>query len=497
MDWKTKLGFGMGHVLNDLCASMWFTYLLVFFSKVLYFDNTYAGVILLVGQLADGASTTFVGLMSDKPDNIWLCRKYGRRKSWHLVGTLCVIISFPFIFHTCMGCSDADEWAQVIYYSAFAVIFQFGWASCQISHLALIPALADEPSQRTGLTTVRYSMTVASNIIVYLVALAFFGLSSKDSQLCGNDEKTFLYIVIIVISLGTFTSVMFHLLVKEQNDDEIETNYSKMNETDKADNAPVPTTFWFKVPAFYGVAVLYMSTRLFVNLSQAYIPLYIQESLELNTVYIAIIPLVMYVSGFITSLLMNVLNKFTNLRVGGKGTYIAGSVIGLAACIVTFACSGKGRTSDFYLTYGIFFMAALYGAASTIILVTSLSLTAELIGENSTSAAFVYGAMSFTDKVSNGIAVVLIQKFIPCEKCIEESFKWYFRDVLFYVVGGSVLVGAITAISLYWLKIAQTRPQRTERSHSTDITGQTDIQNGHITQIPRNEEVNERTPLLV
>ena len=47
------------------------------------------------------------------------------------------------------------QWAQVIYYSAFAVIFQFGWAACQISHLAMIPALAEDQNERTGLTSIR------------------------------------------------------------------------------------------------------------------------------------------------------------------------------------------------------------------------------------------------------------------------------------------------------------------------------------------------------
>jgi hypothetical protein len=34
--WVTALfaGYGVGHVLNDLCASMWFTYLLLFYHKV-------------------------------------------------------------------------------------------------------------------------------------------------------------------------------------------------------------------------------------------------------------------------------------------------------------------------------------------------------------------------------------------------------------------------------------------------------------------------------
>jgi hypothetical protein len=38
-----------------------------------------------------------------------------------------------------------------------------------------------------------------------------------------------------------------------------------------------------------------------------------------------------------------------------------------------------------------------------------LSITAELIGPNCDSAAFVYGAMSLTDKFANGIVVMAIQ----------------------------------------------------------------------------------------
>ena len=38
-------------------------------------------------------------------------------------------------------------------------------------------------------------------------------------------------------------------------------------------------------------------------------------------------------------------------------------------------------------------------------LVTSLSLTAEFIGSNTSSSAFVYGTMSFLDKLSIGFGV--------------------------------------------------------------------------------------------
>lgn len=38
-----RLSYAVGHFLNDLCASMWFTYLLVFYHSVLGFRNTNAG----------------------------------------------------------------------------------------------------------------------------------------------------------------------------------------------------------------------------------------------------------------------------------------------------------------------------------------------------------------------------------------------------------------------------------------------------------------------
>ena len=68
-----------------------------------------------------------------------LRRKYGKRKSLHLVGSVCVFLSFPFVFlPSPTGLSPST---QLFYYSVFIVVFQFGWASVQISHLALITDL--------------------------------------------------------------------------------------------------------------------------------------------------------------------------------------------------------------------------------------------------------------------------------------------------------------------------------------------------------------------
>ena len=44
----------------------------------------------------------------------------------------------------------------------------------------------------------------------------------------------------------------------------------------------------------------------------------------------------------------------------------------------------------------------MVGFGGSAMLITSLSITAELVGDNVESSAFIYGAMSFTDKLSTG-----------------------------------------------------------------------------------------------
>lgn len=94
---KQKWAYGVGHVLNDICASMWFTYLIVYFHYVLGFDPVMSGLVLFIGQVADAFATPFVGLQSDKGDDFWLCR-YGRRKTWHLLGNYVYFNEFQFLF---------------------------------------------------------------------------------------------------------------------------------------------------------------------------------------------------------------------------------------------------------------------------------------------------------------------------------------------------------------------------------------------------------------
>ena len=145
----TTAAYSVGHVHNDLCASMWFTYLLLFFTEVIGFSGVKASNLLLIGQLVDGIATPLVGIISDK-GNGFFC--YSKRKSWHLLGTVFTAISFPFIFHKAVfDVGGVDSAGLFAYYIPFICLFQIGWAIIQINHFAIIPELTPREKEKNTL----------------------------------------------------------------------------------------------------------------------------------------------------------------------------------------------------------------------------------------------------------------------------------------------------------------------------------------------------------
>ncbi|KAJ4936825.1 hypothetical protein JOQ06_001411 [Pogonophryne albipinna] len=287
-------------------------------------------------------------------------------------GTLSVLVSFAFIFNQCLGCDpQTPQWASLTFFLPFIIVFQFGWAATQISHLSLIPELVS---------------------LAYLL----FHVQARE------DED----------ALGPVDIPVFR-------------------------NLALIWKCWLQQPSFYQVALLYMSTRLIVNLSQTYISMYLINTLGLPKKFIATIPLVMFLSGFLSSFIMKPVSKL----IGKSLTYFLGLLLIMAFSYWVLLEGQMGQQ-----VYGA---AVLLGAGSATILVISLSMTAELIGGQTQSGAFVYGAMSFTDKVANGIAVMIIQALHPCQTvvCCPDCV-WFYHNVMVIVTGGVAVVAALALCSI-------------------------------------------------
>ena len=112
---------------------------------------------------------------------------------------------------------------------------------------------------------------------------------------------------------------------------------SRMSLYEVIDRSPDPvkkmqTYEWLMEPQFYLVTCLYMAARLFINLSQTYITFYVQFALQLSQDMLAIIPMVIFISGFAISIVLGyIVEKF-----GYRISFLISCVIGIGKLIVNF-----------------------------------------------------------------------------------------------------------------------------------------------------------------
>ena len=160
------------------------------------------------------------------------------------------------------------------------------------------------------------------------------------------------------------------------------------------------------------------------------IPFYLLDYLKLDASSITIVPFVLYIAQLASTFFM----KWINARLGRRDALLLGSVFVLLPCVGMWWI-------DPDTWYCVYPAVAVLGVGSAIVLVTSQQLQADLVGLNTASAAFVYGAHSFTDKVSNGVAIFVIQQ-------INGDGMVYVRQALVVVPTASILIAAVLTVLL-------------------------------------------------
>jgi Na+/melibiose symporter-like transporter len=114
----------------------------------------------------------------------------------------------------------------------------------------------------------------------------------------------------------------------------------------------------------------------------------------------------------------------------------------------------------------IYVFSAILGVGNSIIMVTSVCLEGDLIGSNIESGAFVYGAMSFTDKISNGIAILLIQNEREKLQNAPAEDAEFLRQVYCILPSITAVVGLLTV--MYMGYCSATTKRRNLTSSSSD-----------------------------
>lgn len=476
------VSYGLGHVLNDLSASIWFFYAVIYCQQVLGIPPDTTGAVVLIGQVVDGLTTPLVGYASDHTRT-----PIGPRKPWHIFGVCCVAITFPLVFG---GCSIGAEpgnalrafcplkpWqggkAQMGLLVFFISLFQIGWASSQVSHLALMPDLSKSKRERTTLSSVRYGVTVACNIFVLLALSVLLAREREASgggsggegceggvELTAADQPLFQSLSWTVAAVGVLAACGFYAGVPSHPRGR---GGSRNEPRLSSSGSPLPDASIFEDALFWKHGLLYMLARLMINLNMVYMPLYVQSTMRMRRNAIAVIPLLMYVLSLLGSGIQNVMNE----KFGRVQAFSIGGALQVVGSLALFFLPRR-------VSWMMYVIAPLIGLAGTSMLVTVISMTSDFIGRRNLSAK-VFGLYSFSDKLCSGIAVYAIQSSLRCGDCCTNPSccSVFYRYVLGLVPLGAAVVSFAILLLWRWSKLRR-RATVMKRDQSTLLLDPTD-----------------------
>jgi len=197
---------------------------------------------------------------------------------------------------------------------------------------------------------------------------------------------------------------------------------------------------WFKEGQFYVYGLVYMLVRIAVNVTMSVQPFYlitvtgfIETEDNPTPLAIALTPLVSYITSLIFSLyfykpmVQRLRNRFYPL-------FLSIIVITLGSLPYVFL------TSDPNVRWVVYILSSIQGIGLAIMLNTATSLISDVIGKDADSAAFVYGAYSFFDKVANGVIIFIITSFYNTDPT---ALKW--------IIGTTPIICSVSAFGLTYL----------------------------------------------
>ncbi|GJP43464.1 hypothetical protein CLOM_g2923 [Closterium sp. NIES-68] len=447
------LAYGTGHMLNDITAACWFTYLLIYLSDI-GLSPQQAGVVMLSGQFADAAATLVAGELIDR---------FGHYKLWHFGGSVCTVVSFSSVFGGCLVCyllgsdSTAIETAS---YSVFAAVFNCGWAATQVSHMAMVNCMTANPSSRVALNSCRNAFTMVANLSLFAIALAAFSLFPAHSP--SEVQAQYRWISLVALSSGAVFLLIFYAGVKEPTlahapvrlpssrllspqpaaDGSIDQSQqwgpkNGQSEAAEEEQAVPAWLFWFRQLAYFQVAAVYMLVRLITNVSQAMLPFFLIFDLGLHPSAKATIPALIFVCSFITSVVLQELHWDMGRM---KMAFSIGALLWTGAS-AAFLWVDAGPSMDLV----VYALALVVGVSNALMLVTATSLEGVLVGQHVSVCAFVYGSLSFLDKFTCGIALVAIQAYNTKEEFCGHASPTCPRSIVRWVLFLLPLVSSLLA----------------------------------------------------
>ncbi|PSF38869.1 MFS transporter [Aphanothece hegewaldii CCALA 016] len=214
----TKLAYGTGDFGPAITANILVFYLLFFLTEVAGLSPGRAGLVLMIGKIADAINDPFIGVLSDRTQSKW-----GRRLPWMLLGAIPfgLIYYLQWLVPRFSDDQNINSWGLFAYYVFIGIVFNLAYTMINLPYQALTPELTLDYQERTNLNSFRFAFSIGGSILSLI--LYIFVANTYPNQLL----KTFIILGIFCSILSVIATIGCSLNLQERGAKPILDNRNK------------------------------------------------------------------------------------------------------------------------------------------------------------------------------------------------------------------------------------------------------------------------------
>ena len=397
----TKLAYGVGDAGAAITANILAFYLAIFLTDVASLQAGLAAGVLLIGKIWDAVNDPIVGLLSDRTHN----RRWGRRLSWMLYGT----IPFGISFFIQWIVPPFSQWGLFWYYVLVGILFNTFYTTVNLPYTALTPELTQDYDERTTLNSFRFAFSIGSSIL----SIVFVGIVAASLPNAQQLQYLIIGIGCSVVSVLTLCwciwGIKNRVLAVE----------AKMPTAEQPVSLPLleQLKIVFRNRPFLYVIGIYLCSWLSLQVTASIIPYFVLRWMRESDTVIAQVIFAVQGTAFVTLFIWSAISK----RLGKKAVYFMGMSLWIIAQAGLFLLQPGQRV----LMYVLAVMAG-FGVSTAYLIPWSMLPDVIELDELQTGQrreGIFYSFMVLLQKICLAIAVSLVLKSLDWAGYIKPTLE--------------------------------------------------------------------------
>ena len=215
LNWKNKLGYGIGDIAGNVVYAFLSTFLMFYLTDTVGMHVGIVGTLMAVSRLLDSVTDLFFGYLLDRTRST-----LGKARSWMLYGYVGCGILLAAIFMI------PESWGETAQYAYFFITYTLlnaiFYTANNISYATLTALITKNTSERVQLGSIRYMFAFATTLIIQTV-------TSGIVMELGGTANAWKHVAMIYSVIGLVANTISVFSVKEMDPEELyKTDFGKV-----------------------------------------------------------------------------------------------------------------------------------------------------------------------------------------------------------------------------------------------------------------------------